>query len=489
MKTASATSRVITVETSAGIGALLSRERHWVKWAKLAVDVLALELSLYLGYLLRAVLSRWWPIPLGVELYWDLALGILLVPCGYWLLRLYPGYGMTAVEKYRRRMRATFVLFFVFMVWDYLVIKGTWSRGVLLFSFFFALALPPLFQEVLRSALIRIRCWGTPVLVLGGAATGELVVSSLLADPDIGLRPVAIFDDDPTKWKTNVSGIEVVGPTSLAQEYIGQVKYVILAMPGAGRERIVELAKVLPFPHIVLVPDLFGVQSLWVEARDLNGTLGLEIKKNLLLRRNLLIKRVVDYVLGVPFLLVSLPILALLVVWIKIVSPGPAFFQQDREGHEGKNLKIWKLRTMYLNAEELLDRHLEANPAAREEWGNHFKLVDDPRILPWVGGLLRKTSLDELPQLWNVLCGEMSLVGPRPFPYYHLEKFDPDFRAMRRSVMPGLTGLWQISSRSDGDLKVQENLDTYYIRNWSVWMDFYILCKTVWVVLTGKGAY
>jgi len=480
---------VLPVEEAAEIVTAFPHEHLWVKWVIVAADVVALELSLYLGYLLRGVISLWWPITQGVELYWDLALGILLIPCGYWLFRLYPGYGLTAVEKYRRRMRTTFVLFLVFMAWDQLIIKGTWSRGVLLFSFVFALALPPLFQEVLRSVLIRIRSWGTPVLVLGGAATGDLVVSSLLADPAIGLRPVAILDDDPTIWKTNVSGIKVVGPISLAQEYIGEVKYMILAMPGAGRERIVELAKVLPFPHIVLVPDLFGVQSLWVEARDLCGTLGLEIKKNLLLRRNVLIKRVVDYALGVPFLLVSLPILAVLSAWIKIVSPGPAFFQQDREGHKGENLKIWKLRTMYPNAGELLDCHLRENPADREEWEKHFKLMNDPRVLPWVGKVLRKTSLDELPQLWNVICGEMSLVGPRPFPYYHLEKFDPEFRAMRRSVMPGLTGLWQISSRSDGDLKIQENLDTYYIRNWSVWMDFYILCKTVWIVLTGKGAY
>jgi lipopolysaccharide/colanic/teichoic acid biosynthesis glycosyltransferase len=106
-----------------------------------------------------------------------------------------------------------------------------------------------------------------------------------------------------------------------------------------------------------------------------------------------------------------------------------------------------------------------------------------------VGKILRKTSLDELPQLWNVLRGEMSLVGPRPFPHYHLEQFSDDFRTLRRSVFPGMTGLWQIDARSDGNLGMQESLDTYYIRNWSIWLDLSLLFRTVKVVLSGKGAY
>jgi Undecaprenyl-phosphate galactose phosphotransferase WbaP len=263
----------------------------------------------------------------------------------------------------------------------------------------------------------------------------------------------------------------------------------VLAMPGAGRERLVQLLETLPFPQVVLVPDLFGLQSLWVSSRDLGGVLALEVKKNLLLRRSWVLKRALDYALGVPLFLLSLPLIGLFALWVKAVSPGPAFYVQEREGYRGRTIRVWKLRTMYPDAEARLARYLEENLEAREEWERYFKLKRDPRVLPGVGHFLRQTSLDELPQLWNVLRGEMSLVGPRPFPRYHLEKFSPAFRRLRQSVLPGLTGLWQVSARSEGDLEVQEALDTYYIRNWSLWLDLYILARTAWVILTRKGAY
>jgi Undecaprenyl-phosphate galactose phosphotransferase WbaP len=465
------------------------KERHWVGGAKLLVDFFALQVSLYLGWHIRSFLTAWLPLDMSQQNYGKLAIGLLILPIALWLVRLYPGYGLTAVERLRRRLRTTFLFFMVFISWNFLVNESGRSRGVLLITLVVALVLPPFFQLILRKLLIRFDLWGTPVIILGAGMTGEHVVNALLKDPVLGYRPIALFDDDRKKWDRTVAGVPVVGDLNKAHEYSRRVNCALIAIPGAGGERVVDLARHLPFFHVLIVPDLIGLQSLWVETRDLGGVIGLEIQKNLLLHRNWYLKRTMDYLLGFPLFVLSLPILLLFAVWTMLVSPGNPFYCQVREGRGGRKFKVWKLRTMFLHADQLLHEYLDKNPQAKQEWNQFFKLKKDPRILPVVGELLRKTSLDELPQLWNVLRGEMSLVGPRPFPHYHLEQFDESFREIRRSVMPGMTGMWQVNARSDGNLDVQEALDSYYIRNWSFWLDVSLLARTVSVVLSGKGAY
>jgi lipopolysaccharide/colanic/teichoic acid biosynthesis glycosyltransferase len=216
---------------------------------------------------------------------------------------------------------------------------------------------------------------------------------------------------------------------------------------------------------------------------------GFETRQKLLSPLAQWIKRTLDLAAASGGLLVCAPLLGVCALWIRKASPGNPFYTQEREGRDGTTLRILKLRTMFPNADEMLASHLAGDAEAREEWERFCKLKHDPRILPGVGHFLRKTSLDELPQLWNVLRGEMSLVGPRPFPAYHNARFDPEFLQVRTQVRPGLTGLWQVSARSDGDLDVQQSLDGYYIRNWSLWLDIYILARTVRAVLAPRGSY
>jgi len=243
------------------------------------------------------------------------------------------------------------------------------------------------------------------------------------------------------------------------------------------------------FPHMMVIPDLAGLSSLWIVARDVGGILGLEIRHNLLIATNRWIKRTLDLTVAIPLIIVLSPLLLALMAWIRLTSPGNPVYSQDREGLDGRRIRIWKLRTMYIDADKRLEQLLEHDPEARKEWQRYFKLKNDPRILPVLGTFLRTFSIDELPQLWNVIAGEMSLVGPRPFPDYHLQAFDEKFRILRHRVLPGVTGLWQVTARSEGDLEVQQRLDTYYIQNWSVWLDLYLMARTLSVVLRRRGAY
>jgi Undecaprenyl-phosphate galactose phosphotransferase WbaP len=453
------------------------------------MDVLALELALLLGCLIRFFLHSVFPIELHAPQYQGLAVGVLTLPLAYYWVGLYPGYGMGSVQRIRARVHATVTVFVVLLTWNYAFQDHQWSRGVLLLTLFFALILAPALEAPLRKALIARGICGVPVVILGAGSTGELVMKTLQREKDLGFVPVGVLDDNPQKWGTELHGVKVGGPISAARAFERKAKIALVAMPRIGGAQLSSLVENLSFANIIVVPDLFGIQSLWITSRDLGGVLGLEVKKNLLVPSNRVLKRLLDYALALPFFVLSAPFIAICALWIRITSPGSAFFRQEREGQQGKRIVVLKLRTMYPDSEKLLQEYLDSHPEEKINWARFYKLKKDPRILPGIGWFLRRYSLDELPQLWNVLRGDMSLVGPRPFPYYHLDSFSDSFRSLRASVAPGVTGLWQVSERSDGDLKVQEVEDTYYIRNWSLWLDVYILLRTVHTVLMPKGAY
>jgi lipopolysaccharide/colanic/teichoic acid biosynthesis glycosyltransferase len=243
------------------------------------------------------------------------------------------------------------------------------------------------------------------------------------------------------------------------------------------------------FRHVVLLREYDDLPVEGLQVRNLGGLVGIEYTNNLLRHGNQVVKRALDLTIGSLALVIAAPIQALAIGLVKLLDPGPALFKQSRAGLGGRRFTVPKVRTMKRDAEEVLAGHLAANPELQDEWQATFKLRQDPRLIPGLGRLFRRFSIDELPQLWSVLKGDMSLIGPRPFPDYHLARFTPAFQELRQRVRPGITGLWQITVRSDGGVEEQEALDSYYIRNWSVWLDLYILCRTLAAVASGRGAY
>ena len=221
--------------------------------------------------------------------------------------------------------------------------------------------------------------------------------------------------------------------------------------------------------------------------KDIAGIIGFASTHNLTFKSNLIIKRLIDIFLILLFSPILIPVFIILMFLTKVTSRGPIFYGHKRVGKNGKEFKCWKFRSMCIDADKKLEEILANNPLMREEWEKERKFINDPRITKF-GKFLRKTSLDELPQLINILIGQMSFVGPRPVTEPELVKYG-EYRDYVLSVTPGLSGMWQTSGRSDTEYEERIALDLYYIQNWSIWLDIWILIKTVYVVLKGRGAY
>jgi Undecaprenyl-phosphate galactose phosphotransferase WbaP len=450
-------------------------------------DVLALGLASVISVYIRLAFDgKYIPV-----LYWQLWPILAIFILAYTLAGLYPGVCVSPVEELRRVVVCTSFIYLVLGSGVFLVRQGeTYSRGVFLMAWLLSLGFVLLGRLLVRQLFARCDWWGYPVLILGAGRTGALVIQTLQHQPWFGLKPVAVLDDNPDR-RGYLCGVPVVGTLAAAPILARQrdIHYAIVAIPGVNRQRLLTILEQYghSFAHLLMIPDLFGLASLWVGAKDLGGVLGLEISQRLLLPGSRVSKALLDMTLTILVGLILLPVLLLIAVLVKLDSPGPVFYSQRRLGRYGTPFRAWKFRSMVQNADQVLEDYFQANPELRQEWRTERKLRYDPRVTR-VGHFLRRTSLDELPQLWNVLRGEMSLVGPRPIVGEEIARYADTYKLYTR-VLPGLTGLWQVSGRNNISYPERVNLDAYYVRNWSVWLDIYILLRTIWVVLTGDGAY
>lgn len=367
------------------------------------------------------------------------------------------------------------------------------SRTVLVLTGIIAIPVVPVIRTNVKKLLIYTGLQNSKVLILGAGETGRLIYNALRRDRNLGMNVVGFLDDDPVKVGGYIDGIKIHPGVDRAQKYIGRcgIESIVIAMPGCEKKKIVSLVNRLQHKarNIILIPDLFGITVLGTDLQHFfqDQAIGLEVKNNLARPLNIFIKKLFDLITSTVLLvLLAIPML-IIAAGIKATSPGPAIYSQIRIGRHNRPFKCYKFRTMYNDAEERLSNLLENNIEARNEWEHHWKLSNDPRVTE-IGRFLRQTSLDELPQIFNVLKGDMSLVGPRPVTKQEIDEYYKDQAELCFGVPPGVTGLWQVSGRSNTAYDYRITLDSWYVRNWNLWLDIVILFKTVSVVIKKEGA-
>ena len=426
---------------------------------------------------------RFWPI----TLVFLAANGLMGLYNGSWA---YPAAPLPPVEEMRRLFLSSVLshlLVIAAVVMAMQTMEG-YSRAVVAVSCLLTAVLAQSYRNWARKAMARLGLCQIPVLLAGSGKVAREVAQILRDDPYTGFKVVGYFDgvrdDSPRLADTGLP-------------YLGRLKDIV----GEARRRDVKVLLACQderlfrcqmeeftnwFTYIEYLPTASVFPVFGAKAVVFDGIGGLEMVNQGRKKLFRVQKRVLDTVMAVCAFVLASPLFVVLPVLIKATGGGGVFYRQKRLGKGGREIRVWKFRSMYEDADERLRRLLESDPAAAEEWRRDMKLRRDPRVTP-LGRLLRMTSLDELPQLFNVFMGDMSLIGPRPIVAEEVEKYGEAYGAFS-SVRPGITGLWQVSGRSDTDYTRRVALDTYYVMNWSPWMDWWILLRTVYAVLLMRGA-
>lgn len=336
------------------------------------------------------------------------------------------------------------------------------------------------------------------LLIVGDVESSRKIKLELLREKTLGYKFVGFVPVDSRQKnllkKAPVPGLKLIGDIKELPQILDsrKIECALVAAPDLGREKLYRLTDEIHrhVQHVLMIPEMRSGALLNSEIYHLfvNQLFLLKMRNTLSEWPSRLSKLIFDFTLILVALPFVVPFLLLIAALIKLTSRGPVLYTQARIGQHGKTIRVYKFRSMYADAEDRLKVLLAKSSAARAEWKRDFKLKNDPRVTR-LGALLRKTSLDELPQLINVLKGEMSLVGPRPVLEIELKKYYREKSAYYKLVRPGMTGLWQISGRSDVSYQQRVNMDTWYVFNWSLHIDLVILYKTVGVVLRKRGAY
>ncbi|ENV61522.1 undecaprenyl-phosphate galactose phosphotransferase WbaP [Acinetobacter soli] len=396
-------------------------------------------------------------------------------------------YELREVLKYTTIIVLLESIFFIFLDKESLII-------CLALSWFMITLFTVVVRVLCKALLDKLHLWKRETIIIGCGKNALDTYKAICKDKNLGytiIEFIAIHDEiiEPELKELPVK-IRVFDTPTLFKNLDSEKNYIV-ALESEHfklREALLREFIVNHFQYVSIVPSLRGVPLYRTDISFIfsHEILMLHIRRNISRISSIVLKRIFDLVVSLSILIVLSPIM--LFVFFKVrADGGPAFYGHERVGKDGKTFKCLKFRSMAINSKELLEKILATDPEARKEWEETFKLKDDPRVTK-IGQFLRKSSLDELPQLFNILKGEMSLVGPRPITADELKRYEDDV-AYYLMTKPGLTGLWQVSGRSDVDYATRIYFDAWYIKNWSLWNDLVIVLKTVKVVVMREGAY
>ena len=464
---------------------ILQQNARWVMGTCLVVsDIFSIFLSFGLAILLRRFLFD--------DAVLTLFPSLISFACVYVLIYawqgMYPGVGLSPVDEIKKLFTATNYSFLVILAFTFISQRTiTNSRFVLASAWFLSIALVQLDRWLIRIVGRNLGFWGEPVAVIGNGPMGRKIVKYLNNNIRLGMRPYLMLDGNASYDTAAIASInksKISTAILVTPEMSEKLQRTFIYEQRFGYHRRKDEKNI---PRLILISSLSWVGSLGIIAHDLDGLIGLEVRQNLLRKGDQIFKRLIDLMLSIIFGIISFPFLLIIMVCILIDSPGGVFYKQKRVGHGGKIFEMWKFRTMFADSENVLEKFLAKNPEIKKEWDEKQKIKNDPRITR-VGEFLRKSSLDEIAQFINVLKGEMSFVGPRPFFPEQKKKYGSTVNLYNR-VLPGITGMWQVLGRNRLSFKERVRLDEYYIRNWSIWLDIYIIMRTIWVVFKQDGAY
>lgn len=471
----------------------LSRDWRWMLVALAVGDAICVTAGFGLAYALRFLTG--WEIFAGAD--FDparyVALTQILMPCWVGLFALYGLYSprnlFGGTQEYARLFNACTIGLLLVMVSSFLLPNLVIARAWLILAWFLTVALVGGWRFGARRIVYWLRRHGyllQRVLILGANGEGRAVAEQLIASPNAGSRIIGFVDDTAPAGTEALPGVQILGPTAAFQSIVEEheAECVIIADTQLVRERLATVygaIDALRQLDVCLAPGLFELLTIGVEVRERGSVPLLALNKSRITGPHAVGKALIDRGGALLALIALSPLLLLVAILVRLDSPGPIIYRRRVVGVGNRAFDAFKFRTMRADGERLL------TPELRRELTETGKLRDDPRVTA-LGRFLRRTSIDELPQLVNVLRGQMSLVGPRMITVDELRHFGR-WRHNLVTVRPGMTGLWQISGRSTLGYEDRVRLDMHYIRNYSIWLDLYIIYRTVVVVLTGHGAF